>query len=167
MAGNCQGLLDSIPGIKGNVADKLRAGWLEIQSIQYDVHREITSSSSTQFDRESINAAMGDLRVTRFMDSATPSLFLESCCGRGQTIIAHLTKTGQGTGAQSYAEIIFKHALICRYTTGGHYKYTRRPLEMISFSFTAMEFKYQPFDDDGLALSPMAVGFDTATNTKS
>jgi len=39
-------------------------------------------------------------------------------------------------------------------------------MEAISVSFVEMEVKYTPYDEDGNQIAAIAVGFDTATNTK-
>lgn len=36
----------------------------------------------------------------------------------------------------------------------------------MTISFLDAEVKYTPYDEDGNALAPIAVAFDTATNTK-
>lgn len=63
-------------------------------------------------------------------------------------------------------EYILKNALISQYDVGGDEDDIKRPLETITISFTEIEVKYTPYDEDGNAMSPLAGGFDTATNTK-
>jgi len=41
-----------------------------------------------------------------------------------------------------------------------------RPVEKVEISFTGLEVKYTPYDEDGCQMPPEAVAFDTATNTK-
>ncbi|MEX0870495.1 MAG: type VI secretion system tube protein Hcp [Aquisalimonadaceae bacterium] len=156
----------NIAGIKGESSDSNHKEWMDIERIQWSVSREITSASSTQNDRESSNAAISDLQVIRHMDSATPSLFIESCCGRGKDIVIHLTKTGSGTGADVYMEYTLKNALISGYEVRAEADATERPSETLIISFVDIEVKYTPYDEDGNALAAVAVGFDTATNTK-
>lgn len=153
-------------GIKGESSDKNHKQWMDIESIQWGVTRRITSATSTQNDRESSNAEVSDLVVTRRMDSATPNLLIESCCGTGKTVVIHLTKTGTGTGADVYMEYTLKNALISSYQVTANAQDTYRPLEVITISFVDLEVKYTPYDEDGNALAAIAVGFDTATNTK-
>ena len=153
-------------GIKGESSDKGHKNWMDIENIQWGVNRRITTASSTQNDRESSNAEITDLVVTRHMDSATPNLFMESCCGTGKDVVIHLSKTGTGSGADVYMEYTLKNALISNYQVSAHSQDTNRPLEVLTISFVDIEVKYIPYDEDGNALSPLTVGFDTATNTK-
>lgn len=153
-------------GIKGESSDKNHKDWMDIENIRWGVHRRITSSTSTQNDRESANAEITDLTVTRRMDSATPSLFIESCCGTGKTVVIRLSKTGTGSGADVYMEYTLKNALISDYSVAANGQDEQRPLETLTISFVDLEVKYTPYDEDGAAMAAIAVGFDTATNTK-
>jgi type VI secretion system secreted protein Hcp len=98
------------------------------------------------------------------MDKATPSLFLESCCGRGNTIELALTKTGTGSGAQAYMRYTAENAVISHYSMQASTQKTTRPVEKIIISFTSLQLQYTPFDENGLPDANIAVGFDTATN---
>ncbi|MEX0731639.1 MAG: type VI secretion system tube protein Hcp [Aquisalimonadaceae bacterium] len=153
-------------GIAGESSDSNHSGWMDVQKLGWGVNRNITSATSTQGDRESANASINDLRVTRTMDSATPSLFIESCCGKGKDVVIHLTKTGSGSGADVYMEYTLKNALITNYAVAASADATSRPTETLTISFVDIEVKYTPYDEDGVAQSSIAVGFDTATNTK-
>lgn len=153
-------------GIKGESSDKGHKDWMDIENIQWGVTRRITSNTSTQNDRESSNAEISSLVVSRHMDSATPNLFIESCCGTGKKVVVRLTKTGTGSGTDVYMEYTLKNALISDYRVQAANQDTKRPVENITISFVDLEVKYTPYDQDGNALAAIAVGFDTATNTK-
>jgi len=153
-------------GIKGESSDKNHKDWMDIQEISWGVHRNITSHTSTRNDRESANAEITDLTVERFMDSATPKLFIESCCGKGKTVVLHLTKTGTGTGSDVFMEYTLKNALLSDYSVNAKTQDESRPVERLTISFVDVEVKYTPYDEDGNAMAAIAVGFDTATNTK-
>lgn len=153
-------------GIEGESADQNHKGWMDVESVQWGVTRRITSATSTQNDRESSNAEISDLVVTRRMDSATPRLFTEACCGNGKDVIIHLTKTGAGTGADVYMEYTLKNALLSNYQVNAAAQDEVRPTEVLTLSFGDVEVKYTPYDQDGRAEAAIAVGFDTATNTK-
>lgn len=153
-------------GIKGESSDAGHKQWMDVEEISWGVGRNITSSTSTQGDRESSNAVISDLSITRFMDSATPKIFIESCCGTGKEVVIHLTKTGTGSGTDVYMEYTLKNALISNYSVEAETQGTSRPKETLTISFVDVEVKYTPYDEDGNAEAAIAVGFDTATNTK-
>ncbi len=153
-------------GIQGEASDKNHKGWVDINDWKFDVKRAITSATSTRGDRESSNAEIGDLLISKYTDSSTPKFFIESCCGTGKNATLHLTKTGAGDGADVYMEINLKNALISQYTVAGTDKSGKRPQELIAISFVDIEIKYIEHDNDNNAVQPVAVGFNTATNTK-
>ena len=100
------------------------------------------------------------------MDSATPKIFIESCCGTGKDVVIHLTKTGTGSGTDVYMAYTLKNALISNYTVEAKTQANERPKETITISFVDVEVKYTPYDEDGNAEAAIAVGFDTASNIK-
>ena len=153
-------------GIKGESSDSGHKQWMDVESVNWGVGRQITSSTSTQGDRESSNAVISDLKLTRYMDSATPKVFIESCCGTGKNVVIHLTKTGTGSGTDVYMEYTLKNALISNYTVEAETQSNQRPKETITISFVDVEVKYTPYDEDGNAEAAIAVGFDTAANVK-
>jgi type VI secretion system secreted protein Hcp len=155
-----------IAGVVGESSDAGHKGWMDVESISWGVDRQINSSTSTEGDRESSNAVINDLTLHRGMDSCTPKLFIESCSGTGKDVVIHLTKTGTGSGANVYMEYTLKNALISHYSVSAHSEDTSRPSETIVISFVDLEVKYTPYDEDGNAEAAIAVGFNTATNSK-
>jgi type VI secretion system secreted protein Hcp len=155
-----------IEGVPGEVSDANFSGWLDIRGWGWGTQRNITSNTSTQGDRESANATIKDLTIRRFMDKATPKLFIEACCGRGKEIKLVQTKTGTGSGADVFIEYTFRNALISNYEVKANTKSPARPSENITISFVDLDVKYTQYDEDGNPEAPVAVGFNTATNTK-
>ncbi|MGH1439749.1 MAG: Hcp family type VI secretion system effector [Cellvibrionaceae bacterium] len=154
------------PDIKGETSDKNHQGCIDALEVEFGVSRAITSATSTQGDRESSNAVISDLTFTKWMDKATPYLFIETMCGRGKTIKIYMTKTGAGDGADVFLEYTLENALFSKMDTEMMAYDNARPLEIFKISFTSMSVKYIQYDEDGNMLAPQAVGFDTATNTK-
>lgn len=155
------------PGIEGEATDASHRGWLDIDNLSWGVQRAITSSPSTSKDRESANAEITDLTITRRMDKASPSLFMAACCGKGQELTLHLTKTGSGRGSEVFMAYTLRNALVSDYRMKARRQPRTRPREQLVISFQAIEAKYTPYDDDGTAEAPIAVGFDTTTNEKA
>jgi len=156
-----------IDGITGETADSGHVGWMDVVSIGWSVNRQITAASSTKGDRESNNAVISDLKVSRLMDSATPDLFSAACCGKGTTVIIHLTKTGAGQGADKYMEYTLENALVSNYTVDANKADAERPAESITISFTAIKVAYTPYKDDGTPDGNKIGSYDTSTNVFS
>jgi len=155
---------EGVPG--GQTADKNHHAHIDVDDLAWNVGRRITSQSGTRHDRESANVIIGDLTLTRRMDSASPYLFIRSCCGRGADVVITLTETGTGSGSNVYMTYTLKNALLSSYEVdaGGHRN--ARPTELLTLSFVDIEMKYTPYDDAGNALAPVAVGFDASNNEK-
>lgn len=155
-----------IDGIKGESSDAGHRDWIDVLKWRWGVSRKITSNTSTQGDRESTNAVISDLTITKTMDKATPQLFIEACCGTDKTVKLTQTKTGQGNGADVFIEYTFKNALISDYMVHAITQSPGRPQESITISFVDLDVKYITYDEDGNIDKPIAVGFNTTTNTK-
>lgn len=160
------GLFMHHPLIKGEISDKNHKDWLDIIEVQFGTKRQITSLTSTQGDRESSNAKISNLKMMKYMDKASPKLFIETCCGRGNTIKLVKTKTGSGGGSQEFLEYTLENAIISKMNVEAIAESGFRPVEEYEISFTKLTKKYIQYDEDGNALAPVIVGFDTATNTK-
>jgi len=155
-----------IDGITGAASDKNHKDWINITSIKWDIQRDISSASSTRGDRESSNARLNDLELTRYLDKATPGLFLAACCGKGSTIKLVQTKTGAGAGADPFIEYTLRNALVSHYQVEAISDAAARPCETLTLSYTALEIKYTAYNNDGAPQAPLIVGFDSATNTR-
>ena len=153
-------------GIKGKVSDANYKEWVDALELSWGVNRPITSHTSTRGDRESGNAKSSDLNIVRYMDKASVALFTHACCGTGKTAKVVQTKTGTGNGAHGFIEYTLHNALITRYHVKAISDSVARPLEEITISFVDMDMKYTSYDEDGNPEAPIAVGFNTATNTK-
>lgn len=155
-----------IPGVRGETSDANHPGWIDIDELTTGIQRFISSNTSTCGDRESANAVMQHLKLSKRMDSTSPAMFIHACCMRGKDMSIHLTKTGQGGGADVYMEYTLRHAIISDYSVLGNSQSILRPKETFTISYTDIEVKYTPYDADGIAQGNIAVGFNTATNTK-
>lgn len=153
-------------GIEGDAIDANHEGWIEVQELRWSAHRRITSETSTRGNHESSSTQILDLHLCKYMDSSTPNLFIEACCGIGKTAVLHLTKTDTGLGAETYMEYTLSNALISEYKVGAGNRFYRRPREFITISFIDLELRYITYDNAGYLLPPVTVGFDTATNTR-
>ncbi len=154
-------------GIKGESSDSGHKDWIDAKSISWGVLRQITSNTSTKGDRESSNATISDITLFKYMDKASPKIFIETCCGTGKNVLIDMTKTGQGQGSDTYIRYKLYNALLSNY----HVRYNQRksstrPIEVITISFAKLQMKYMPYDDDGLIVAPIATGFDYTNNMK-
>ena len=127
------------PDAKGESSDNNHKDWMDIDYISWGSQRLITSSTSTQGDRESSNTIITDLTLHKHMDRATAKLFILACCGGGKEIKLHLSKTGAGNESDIYMEYILQNAIISHYDVAVKASSPFRPTEMIKISFVAIE----------------------------
>lgn len=154
------------PRVTGSSTDNDHKGFVPILEVRWGVTRRIATSPSTKRDRESSNAEMEDLLFLKYMDSSSPWFFLESCNGRGHTLQLCLSKTGKGNGEEDYMSYTLHNAVVSSYFVKAISQDMVRPVEAITISFPKMEIRYQPYDDDGVAIAPISVGFDATSNTR-
>lgn len=154
-------------GVAGDSSDSNHKGWIDVIQLTWGAGRRITAHASTQNDRESANAELSELTFTRHMDSATPQLFVESCCGRGKTVTIELTRTGTGSGAEPYARYVLHNALLSNYRMAAWSEDPDRPMEKLKISFSKLEVAYMPHDEDNNLLPRIAVAFDKSTNERA
>lgn len=64
-------ILLNYEGIKGETSDKNHKDWIDVSSWTWGTKRAITSNTSTRGDRESSNAVISDLQITKYMDSSS------------------------------------------------------------------------------------------------
>ena len=152
------------PNITGESVDMFHQGWIDIESLEWRIGRKITSHTSTRGDRESSHPEYSELLLFKRMDVTTPYIVMESCCGGGNTIIIECTKTGSGNGGDVYMQYRLDHAVISHYKVSVKAKRGKRPLEAIKISFKRLDQRYIPYDENNIAGSPIAVGYDAARN---
>lgn len=153
-------------GIRGAAQDNQHRGWIKLESIEWGVQRQLRAPASTRGGRESSNTEISELVFTKTMDRCSPQIFIEACCGWGREIILEVTQSGQGAGTNPYMRYVLKNALISSYSLDATAQDISRPLERVTLSFTGLEVRYTPYDQDGKALAPISVSFDAASNTK-
>jgi len=154
--------------IIGEAADSNHRQWADVNYIKWlGVERKITSTTSTQGDRESSNANIKNLSIVRAQDKASPYYIIEACCGTGKEVQIALTKTGEGKGSDVFMLYTLKNVLITNYTTLATAQSETRPIERLDLSFVDIQMRYCTYNDDGVIVNPVAVGFNTATNLKA
>ena len=70
-----------IPGIAGQSTDSKHPGWIEIQSFQWGVGRGTTMGSATGRAGAG-RSSVGEIQITKTVDSASPKLFQAAATGK-------------------------------------------------------------------------------------
>lgn len=142
-------------GINGEVTAKGHEKWIDLISMDWGVNRGISAATGTSKDREATSTTVNAVTITKLMDETTPLLFTEACVGKGKQVKIDLTKTGDNL--DNYMEYTLSDVMISGYSvqTGGE-----RPVETITLSFTKVEMKYTPYDDNHKSTAAISAGYD-------
>jgi type VI secretion system secreted protein Hcp len=148
-----------IDGIQGDATHETHVSWMDIQSMHWNVARNVNTLAGASTNREASEPAISEVTLTKVSDSSTTKLFQEACTGRaGKTATIHMVTTGNP--GDVYIEYKLYNTLIASYTVGSS---GDRPSESITLNFTKMDVKYTPFDANNTAKSPMIASYDLST----
>lgn len=146
-------------GIDGDATHKGHEKWFDVGSLQFGVGRGISTPTGSAANRESSQASVSEVTITRMLDASSPKIFTEAATGKtGKKVVIDLVTTGDP--GDTYMTYTLTNTLISGYSvsTGGD-----RPSESISLNFTKMEHKFIPFDEDNNPKSPIISSYDLAT----
>lgn len=146
-------------GVPGDATQAGYQGWMDIQSMTWNVSRNVNTLAGVAANREASEPSISEVTLTKISDSSTTSLFQQACTGTaGKTAKIDLVTTGNA--GVKYLEYTLHDALIAGYTVGSS---GDRPTESISLNFTQMDVTYIPFDQNNQAQSPMRASYNVAT----
>ncbi len=147
--------VNSGPQVTGESTDSKHSGWIEIMSMQAGISTPVTLGSSSGGGISAGKATASDLIVTKYLDRASPPLFLGCAMGtRYPTITLELTVTNQDTAPITYYKITLNNVIVSSLSTtsGGD-----RPMESVSLSYERITTDYYMRDAKG--------GFPTTPTT--
>lgn len=127
-----------IEGVVGSVTSKDYKGWMELQSAQFGVHRNIMHGTGSAQNRESAAPSVNEIVVTKFQDVSSVSLFRLAIDGKGKKVIIAFCRSD--TAQTEYLRVEMENTLISSYSTGGGDSGHDRPIESLSLNFTKVEF---------------------------
>ncbi|MEN4749016.1 type VI secretion system tube protein Hcp [Pseudomonas sp. Ps21-P2] len=152
-----------VNGIEGESLDADHKGWVELLSYHYDAIQSISQSASSNGGASAGGVSLGDFRVTKYIDRATPKLF-ELCC-RGSHI-EHVTIRIHRAGAEKfkYLDIVLEEVLIST-VSGQGAELAGLPVEAITLNYGRIKFEYtQQRRVDGGSAGIVSGGWDRTAN---
>ncbi|MES2439083.1 MAG: type VI secretion system tube protein Hcp [Verrucomicrobiota bacterium] len=154
--------VSSGPVITGESTDIKHSGWIEILSMQTGVSNTVTLGSGGITAGKSTRA---DLVVTKFLDKASPPLFLGCAVGtRYPTVTLELTNSNSDGASLTYYKITLNNVIVSSLGTsaGGD-----RPTESVSLSYERITTDYYMQDGKGnIPTTPTAtMTWNFATNS--
>ena len=154
-----------IQGISGSATERNHQNWIVLNSIDFGVHRQITTKAGHSSNRESSAPKIGEVTVTKSIDKSSPQLLEASCVGASNgTVVIHGTHTNTG----NYVEYTLSDVIISHYDATGVAGESDKDeiLETIGLNFTKIEMKFIPKGADNRPQSPISAGYDLTKATK-
>lgn len=148
-----------IDQINGDATHETHKQWMDIQSMHWNVSRNVNTLAGAAANREASEPAVSEVTLTKVSDSSSTKLFQEACTGRqGREATIHMVTTG--SPGEVYIEYKLHNALVASYTVSST---GDRPVEQVTLNFTKMEVKYTPYDENNTPKSPMIASYDLST----
>lgn len=141
-------------GIKGEATADQFKDMITVLTMDFNVHREITSYTGTAMDREASATRLGDVTITKLQDKASSDLFKEATIGKGKKATFYITK--QGDAVEEIMKIELTDAMISNYSVSVS---GDRPVESITISYTEMMMTVTPTDDKNSITGPKSYGY--------
>lgn len=149
-------------GIQGDATQEQHVKWMDIQTMHWNVSRNVNTLAGAANNREASEPAISEVTLTKVSDSSTTKLFQAACTGNtGVTAIIDMVSTSNP--GNTYIQYTLTNAIIASYTVGSS---GDRPTESITLNFTKMELTYTPLDEKNQPTSAMRASYDVATATK-
>lgn len=154
-------------GIKGQVVAKGFEGWIELNSAQMGVHRNVSTSSGHGGNREASTPSVSEIVVTKNQDVSSTDLFKASLAGEGKLAkIAFVKTSTDGKSFVKYLEVELTNTLITSYNISGHGGAAGdAPMESLSLNFTKITYTMTVSDDKNKTGAPSKASWDMQKGT--
>jgi len=142
--------------IKGQVTTEGYKDWIELNSFQYGVNRNVSSGAGGK-GREGANPHISDIVVTKEFDVASPKLYQDAVAGTFSTKVEIKLTTTTKNKVDTYLAVEMTDCGVASYSTssGGD-----KPMESLSLNFTKIMYTPSPLDTKGTPVKGAVVTYD-------
>ena len=145
--------------IKGEVTATNYEDYLECTSVSFSASRPSgVGAGSGQGKRHTDVASVGDIALSRAVDTASPLVFKECCTGKETAVEIHMTKQDE-TGQVTWCKLELTDCLITSYSFSGAEQGAQESLAISYIKITMTETKT---DAEGTE-TPVTGSFNLAT----
>jgi type VI secretion system secreted protein Hcp len=143
-------------GVDGQVSTENYKGWIELNSFQYGVNRNVSTGAGGR-GREGANPQISEIVVTKEFDVASPKLYQDAVAGSFSTKVEIKLTTTTKNKVDTYLAVELTDCGISSYSTssGGD-----RPMESLSLNFTKIVYTPSPLDTKGTPVKGAVVAYD-------
>jgi len=148
--------------IDGSVTAAGHEKWIELESCQMGVQRNVTSATGRGTNREASVPSVSEIVVTKNLDCASTGLFKAALYGEGKKVKIDFVKTDQNK-FETFYQLELENALISSYSSSGHGGDTNtRPMESLSLNFTKITYTTTFMDNKNATGKPDRGSWDLA-----
>jgi type VI secretion system secreted protein Hcp len=153
---------DQVPG---DTCAKGYENCILINSFDWYITRSICSPKSKKADREGTTATVGEIRISKETDSASPNLIRAALgtgpAGEGTKVVISFLKTDT-EGPESYIVVTLTNTLVSGWSIASD---GDRPTEQLKLNFTEIEFKNTGMGPANETGTPDPAAYDLTTHT--
>lgn len=149
-------------GVDGSVTAEGHKKWIELESCQMGVHRNVTSPTGRGANREASVPAVAEIVVTKYQDCASTNLFKEALWGEGKKVKIDFCKTDKDK-FEAYLQLELENTMVSSYNSSGHGgDGNARPMESLSLNFSKITYVTTSMDDKNKTGKPDRAMWDLA-----
>ena len=150
-----------IPGVSGNVTARAYTGWIQLESVQHQLHRHIKPTHvGDGNNRDYSLPRLGVFELVKHMDNSSSPICQYFYSGKNiPTVEIVMTSDHDQNPYLSYTLDNVMVAYVHRF----HDATQKRPLESIHLSYTRLEEKFTPYDESQRMGTPVSTGYDLVT----
>jgi type VI secretion system secreted protein Hcp len=127
-------------GIDGSVTATGHEKWIELQSAQMGVHRQVTSAQGRGENREASVPSVSEIVVTKDLDAASTNLFRAALYGEGKKVKIDFCKTDKDK-FEPFLQLELENTLVSSFSQSGSGGDTHsRPMESLTLNFTKIQY---------------------------
>ena len=159
------GIYLKVPAVKGDADAAEHKGWIKLDSFAFGSGREVRTPIGRVADRHANRGQVGEIQLTKEMDSSSLHLFAATCVGGGETMEIEVTRAGDKKKKTEipYLKYKLEHALFTGYS---FHSSGANPYETLSLNFTKITMAYHPQDAALKGEPANAETFDQMTGAK-
>ena len=146
--------------IKGQVQTDGFKDWIELESMQYGVNRNVSTGAGGA-GREGAHPNISDILITKTFDVASPKLYQDAVAGAFHSNVDIKLTTTTKNKIDTYLALELKDCGVASYSTSAHGGAGgSAPMESFSLNFTNIMYTPSPLDTKGTPVKGAVVTYD-------
>jgi type VI secretion system secreted protein Hcp len=159
------GLYLKMKSVAGDATEKNHKDWIKCDSFRFGSKRQVYTPLGRVAFREGRTGKLGEVEITKDMDTASSNLFMATCHGEGETMQLDITRAGSGgdKGEVVYVSYELSNAILTGY--GFDVGATGSNRETLRLNFTKVKMVLTPQDAKLTGKGSIPVTFCAETGT--